>query len=58
MFTLSDERNEPGQGLVAVWEPLGDALQGAAVGDEVDFEVGGQTRTVRIEKIEKVSVSA
>ncbi|MFN4281609.1 MAG: DUF4011 domain-containing protein [Alphaproteobacteria bacterium] len=58
VFTLSDKRNDPGQGLVAVWEPLGDALQGAGVGDEVEFDVGGQMRSVRVEKIEKARVTA
>lgn len=58
VFTLSDERNDPGKALIAVWEPLGDVLQGAGVGDEVEFDVGGQTRSVRVEKIEKPGVTA
>jgi very-short-patch-repair endonuclease len=57
VFTLSDQRNDPVQGLVAVWEPLGDVLQGANVGEELEFEVAGQMRSVRIEKIEKASAA-
>jgi very-short-patch-repair endonuclease len=53
--TLSESRNEPGQGLIAVWAPLGDALRGAEVGEEIEFEVAGQVRSVKIEKVEKPS---
>ena len=56
--TLSDIRNEPGQGLIAVWAPLGDALRGAEVGDEIEFEVAGQSRSVKIEKVEKAATRA
>ncbi len=58
VLTLSDVRNDPARGLVAVWEPLGDALQGAGVGDEIEFEVGGQIRSVRIERIDKAKSMA
>ena len=54
-MTLSESRNEPGQGLIAVWAPLGDALRGAEVGEEIEFEVAGQVRSVKIEKVEKPS---
>lgn len=57
VVTLSDERNDPTHGVVATWEPLGDALLDAEEGDEVEFEVASQMRRVRVEKIEKGTLS-
>ena len=50
---LSDTHNEPVGGILAVWEPLGDALMGASLGDEIEYEFADQLRSVIVEKIEK-----
>jgi very-short-patch-repair endonuclease len=50
---LSDQENRPEAGIVSKLEPLGAALIGAGVDDEVQVQIGGVLRTAAIERIEK-----
>jgi very-short-patch-repair endonuclease len=50
---LSDSENNPTDGLVHVSQPLGTAILGASLDEEVMVRVGNRTRTAVIEKIEK-----
>ena len=36
-----------------MWEPLGGALMGASIGDEIEYEIADQLRSIIVEKIEK-----
>ncbi|HEX2240764.1 MAG TPA: AAA domain-containing protein, partial [Actinomycetota bacterium] len=50
---ISDRENRPDQGVIHTGQPLGRALLQTSVDDEVEFSVGGKTRTVVVEKIER-----
>jgi transcription elongation GreA/GreB family factor len=50
---LSDSENNPGDGVVHVAQPLGTAILGASLDEEVTVNIGNHTRTAVIEKIEK-----
>jgi very-short-patch-repair endonuclease len=50
---LSDSENNPGDGVVHVRQPLGTAILGASVDEEITVKIGNRTRTTVIEKIEK-----
>jgi transcription elongation GreA/GreB family factor len=54
-FKLSQERNDPDGGVVHIGQPIGEALLGNGIEEEVELVVGGQTRTVVIEKITKAA---
>lgn len=53
---LSDRENRPEQGIVHSLEPLGSALLGASVDDEIQVTIGDVVRTAAIERIEKPSL--
>ena len=50
---LSKTQNRPSEGIVHVSEPLGDAVLGASVDDEIEVVIGGAKRTAVVEHIEK-----
>jgi predicted transport protein len=50
--TLSDQKNDPSNGIVHVNEPLGTALLGAEEGDEIEVLVGSIIRPAVIERVE------
>ena len=54
-FHLSQEANNPDQGVVHVGQPIGEALLGNGLEEEIELIVGGQTRRVIIEKITKAA---
>jgi transcription elongation GreA/GreB family factor len=54
-FRLSREGNNPDQGVVHVGQPIGVALLGNGLEEEVELVVGGQVRRVIIEKITKAA---
>lgn len=54
-FRLSREANNPENGIVHISQPIGEALLGNGLDDEVELHVGGQSRTVIIEKITKAA---
>jgi transcription elongation GreA/GreB family factor len=55
---LSTNENRPTEGIVHVEEPLGAAILGASVEDEVEVRVGSRSRTALIERIEKARSTA
>jgi transcription elongation GreA/GreB family factor len=50
---LSDKENNPRDGLVHVSQPLGAAILGASLEEQVMVKIGDRIRTAVIEKIEK-----
>lgn len=52
-YRLSDCENKPGDGVVHVSQPLGTAILGASLDEEIMVKIGNHTRTAVIEKIEK-----
>jgi hypothetical protein len=50
---LSDSENNPSDGFVHVSQPLGTAILGTSVDEEITMRIGNRTRTAVIEKIEK-----
>jgi transcription elongation GreA/GreB family factor len=50
---LSNTKNHPGNGIVHVSQPLGTAILGASLDEQVTVTIGNRTRTAVIEKIEK-----
>ncbi len=54
-FRLSREANSPEQGIINVSQPIGQALLGNGLDDEVELQVGGASRMVIIEKITKAA---
>jgi len=54
-FRLSVAEDKPDLGIVRVTSPIGQALLGNAVDDEVDLVVDGQTKRIVIEKITKAA---
>lgn len=52
-FRLSREANDPDRGVVHIHQPIGVALIGNTIEDEVDLVVGDRVRRVIIEKITK-----
>jgi transcription elongation GreA/GreB family factor len=50
---LSDIENKPEAGIVHVTQPLGAAVLGAEVDDEIEFPHGKETRSAVIERIER-----
>ena len=50
---LSRSENRPQEGVVHKDEPLGVAILGASLEDEIEVRIGGRPRTAVIEKIEK-----
>jgi very-short-patch-repair endonuclease len=50
---LSDSENNPDNGIVHITQPLGTAILGASLDEEVTVKIGNHTRTAVIEKIEK-----
>jgi hypothetical protein len=50
---LSNSENTPGDGVVHVSQPLGTAILGASLDEQVTVKIGNRTRTAVIEKIEK-----
>lgn len=51
--TLSATKNVPAKGIVHVERPLGAALLGAQLGDEIDVLVGERIRVAQVEAISK-----
>lgn len=47
-FVFIQNRNDPDNGLVSVGSPIGHAVAGADVGEEIEFEAGGVTRRLLI----------
>ena len=54
-FHLSREADNPDHGVVHVGQPIGEALLGNGLEEEVELIVGGQVRRVVIEKITKAA---
>jgi hypothetical protein len=50
---LSNTENNPGDGVVHVGQPLGTAILGSSLDEQVAMKIGNRTRTAVIEKIEK-----
>lgn len=50
---LSDRANRPDEGIIHVREPLGAALLGASIDEQIEVTVNGRTRTAVVERIEK-----
>jgi very-short-patch-repair endonuclease len=50
---LSSTENSPSNGIVHVSEPLGTAIIGASVDEQVTVKIGNRTRTAVVEQIEK-----
>ena len=50
---LSDTMNKPEDGLVHIAEPLGEAVLGASVDEQVEVTIGSTIRFAIVEKIEK-----
>jgi very-short-patch-repair endonuclease/transcription elongation GreA/GreB family factor len=50
---LSDTENRPEDGIVHVTQPLGAAVLGAELDEEIEFPQGTSTRTAVIERIER-----
>ena len=50
---LSDSENNPGDGVVHVSQPLGTAIFGASLDEEITVKIGNRVRTAVIEKIER-----
>ena len=50
---LSDTTNDPSNGIVHFDEPLGEAVIGAAVGDEIEVQISGNIRVAVVEEISK-----
>jgi hypothetical protein len=55
-FTLSNERNDPTNGLLSVTSPLGKQLLGLVEEDETEFEIEGHMRRVLIVRAERQPV--
>jgi HJR/Mrr/RecB family endonuclease len=51
-LTLSDERNDPANGVLSVASPLGKQVIGLVEGDETELEVAGRLRPVLIISVE------
>jgi very-short-patch-repair endonuclease len=54
-FRLSREANNPDMGIVHIAQPIGEALLGNGVEEEIELIVGGLARRVIIEKITKAA---
>jgi very-short-patch-repair endonuclease len=54
-FRLSYEANDPERGVVHIAQPIGEALLGNGIEEEIEIIVGGQSRRVIIEKITKAA---
>ena len=54
-FRLSADANRPEDGLVHVGQPIGLALLGNGLEEEVEFEIDGKSRIVVIEKISRAA---
>jgi transcription elongation GreA/GreB family factor len=52
-FTLSKDRDDPSNGLLAVTSPLGRQLLGSAEEDEVEFETAGRMRRVLVVRADR-----
>jgi very-short-patch-repair endonuclease len=50
---LSKKENHPASGVVHFMQPLGKALLGSSVDDEVDIDIGGVARRATVERIER-----
>jgi transcription elongation factor GreA len=50
--------SDPDQGIISYLTPIGQALLGRKVGDEVEFELHGTKRRHRIESIEAAKITA
>ena len=57
-FRLSADTHRPEDGVVHINQPIGLALLGNGLEDEVEFVVDGKPRTVAIEKISKTSTES
>jgi transcription elongation GreA/GreB family factor len=51
-FVLSKDRNDPDNGIVAVYTPLGEALLEAEEGDKVSYVAGSYVHEVRVLSVE------
>ncbi len=54
---LSRQENRPDAGIVSIHGPLGGALLGASVDDEIEVRIGEGTRKAVVERIEKAGES-
>jgi tetratricopeptide (TPR) repeat protein/very-short-patch-repair endonuclease len=52
-YTLSKERYDPTNGVLAVTSPLGKRLVGLVKGDEIEFEASGRVRRVLVVGVER-----
>jgi transcription elongation GreA/GreB family factor len=55
MFRLSVDTDDPASGVVHIAKPIGMALMGNGLEEEVELVVDGQARTVIIEKVMKAA---
>lgn len=53
--TLDELMNDPPNGIVGTFEPLGEALLGTEEGDEIDVLIGGHLRRAVVEKVGRKS---
>ncbi len=58
VIVISQDQDDPDNGVISARQPLAAALLGAGEEDEVEFEVGSRTRTVTVLGIEKGAVLA
>ena len=53
IVTLSEQQNDPPNGIIGTFEPLGEALLGSEEGDELDVLIGNHLRRAVVEKVER-----
>lgn len=51
--TLSEQRNDPSNGIVGTFEPLGEALLESEEGDKIDVLIGSRIRRAVVERVER-----
>lgn len=51
-ITVVSNQSDPDKSLVSVFAPLGEALIDAVRGEDVDYQVGQQTKSVRVIRVE------
>lgn len=57
MVTLSDQKNDPANGIVHVGQPLAKALLGAEPEEEIEVLIGSRVRPAIIEEIRKSEIA-
>jgi transcription elongation GreA/GreB family factor len=51
--TLSEQKNDPSNGIIGTFEPLGEALLGSEEGEEIDVLIGNIVRRAIVDKVER-----